>query len=48
MNSRGLHLQERVSSKLAKNFWAIFIEFVLQIIVFLTILNRVRFALLKN
>ena len=49
LNSRGLHLQERGSSKLAKkNFWIIFIEFVLQVIVSLTNLKKVKFALLTN
>ena len=48
LNSRGLHLRERDSSKLAKISWIIFTEFVLQVIVFLTNLNRESFALLKN
>ena len=48
LNSRGLHLRERDSSKLAKISWIIFTEFVLQVIAFLTNLNRESFALLKN
>ena len=46
LSSRGLHLHGLGSSKL--RFIFIFIEFVLQVIVFLTNLNKVRYELLKN